>query len=120
MANESASATATLQIPLNDGVQGQEILCTWSLTTPVELQNYIVMVSGFNLIRPTIVGSVYQLLVIVPPPGIYDTWTLKGVNGDTGFQIGCGFPTILPSPSTSNIGITATTGGYTILTRWFR
>lgn len=121
MANESNSATATLQVPLFDSLgHEQELLCQWSLTTPVELQNYVVLNAGFTDIRPALAGSVFQLLIIVPPPGVNDTWILKGVSGDQGLTISSTFPTFIPSPSSTVLGITATTGGYTILTRWFR
>lgn len=122
MANEAASCTATLQIPLRDtnGVTTQDIVCTWPLTTPVELQNYVTLSAGNTDIRPSIGGLTYQLLIIVPPPGVADTWKLKGVAGDTGFPISCTFPTFIPSPGSSALLLNAVSGGYTILTRWFR
>lgn len=121
MAFESDDCTGVLSIPLigSNGVR-REIRCEFTLTDPVPLERQIVCTSGNNDIRPALTGATFQLLVIIPPPGIRDTLTVKGINGDTGFEISSQFPSFFAQPSSSNAVLNCFIGGYAVLTRWYR
>lgn len=117
----AADTTATFSCPVRGGATGDyDLLVQWAITSPTLYETPILIAAGNNAISPGIVGSTIYLLVIVPPASAStDTWHLKGVNGDTGVTIATPGVQIISGVQLSpGLVLNATTGGYTIVTRW--
>jgi hypothetical protein len=119
----AADTTATLSCPVRgDDTGDYDVLVQWAITAPTLYTNPILIASGNNAISPGINGITFQLLVIIPPAAaLTDTWSLRGVNGDTGLNIAVPGVQILSGINlTPGLVLNAAGGGYTITTRWLR
>ncbi|MCI0632775.1 MAG: hypothetical protein L0206_02485 [Actinobacteria bacterium] len=112
----SASATtATFLVPIIGDEAGDcTVILQWALTTPQAVEFSKTLVAGvFNTVTfPT--TSFPNLCVIIPPPGVTELLTLKGVTGDMGTPLGTDKATILylggTQTSTASIGLTLSAG----------
>lgn len=119
----ASDTTASLSIPVRgDGAGDYDVFVQWAITAPTLYVNPILIASGNNTISPGVNGPTFQLLVIVAPDdALTDTWSLRGVSGDTGVAIAEPGILILGGVSLSPaLLLNAAAGGYTIITRWFR
>lgn len=127
MAFECDDALARFHLPVRGALTGDyDVIHQWVLSRPVVHETQSALSSGNNTLTPSVPLTSVKALVLIPPAtvipslgGVVDTWTLKGVGGDTGVVMQTTGPVVLSGYG--NVGlivINATTGGYTINLRW--
>lgn len=115
-----AAATATFSLPLRDTQVGDiNYLIQWAITSPNRYENPILIGAGNTSITDGVSSSTaYNLVILIPPTGLTDTWKLKGAGGDSGVVISSASPTILSGAQSGFFFLNVVTGGYTIKTIW--
>jgi len=97
-----------------------DILLQWVIAAPFNYDVPHFLAPGFNVLSPGISGSqVYSIVAIIPPADNTQTLTLKGITGDTGFEISMNTPTVLAGVKAGFFGVLLGPGlAVTIRTRW--